>query len=89
MEELKDEGSIHICSGGSHNPHVALVCVEVAGTGNVCDRRAHSMTSMDDTHTEGIHGGSTACMRVCVGGEVEGGREGGRGGRREGGREGK
>lgn len=59
MQELKNHGCIHILPGSCHNPHIAPLGMEVAGPSYVGDRRADSMASMDDTHTESINRGTT------------------------------
>ena len=72
MQKLKDECGIHIGPCCRHNPDVPLSSVEVACAGNVSDGRANSVTSMNNTDTEGIHSGPP------VRGEERG--EGGQGG---------
>ena len=83
VEELKDECGVHIGPGSGHDPHVALVGVEVACAGNVGHWGAHGVTSMDDTHTKCVHSGSAVCVCVWGGGGGGGGRW--REGAREGG----
>ena len=72
MQKLKDECGIHIGPCCRHNPDIPLSSVEVACAGNVSDGGANSVTSMNNTDTEGIHSGPP------VRGEERG--EGGQGG---------